>query len=227
MNNRSEFLKYTPIFFNLGEVQINKIAKSGRHQKYKKNNVILSEGEECKGLFIIAKGKVKVSCYSDEINEVILAILNESDIFGEMSMLDGFPSSATVTAMENSEIFLIEREEILQLLYNNQDFAYSMLQELTKRLRDANVKIKSLVTKDSEGKIATVLIQLADETGRTRHGKVEIEKLPYQNDLANMAGTSRETISRTLHTLAKKGLVELKGSRIRIVDYEKFKEAYI
>jgi CRP-like cAMP-binding protein len=102
-----------------------------------------------------------------------------------------------------------------------------MLQELTKRLRDANVKIKSLVTKDSEGKIATVLIQLADETGRTRHGKVEIEKLPYQNDLANMAGTSRETISRTLHTLAKKGLVELKGSRIRIVDYEKFKEAYI
>src|ERR1035438_8800337 len=93
--------------------------------------------------------------------------------------------------------------------------------------RDANIKIKSLGINDSEGKITTVLIQLADEIGKITHGKVEIEKLPLQYDLANMAGTSRETISRTLHTFAKKGLVELKGSRLRILNYEKFKEAYI
>src|ERR1035437_8532787 len=78
-----------------------------------------------------------------------------------------------------------------------------------------------------QGKIATVLIQLADEIGKIKQGQVEIEKLPYQHDIANMAGTSRETISRTLHTFAKKGFVELEGSGLRILNYEKFKEAYV
>ena len=78
----------------------------------------------------------------------------------------------------------------------------------------------------TEGKVATVLLQLADEMGRIKHGIVEIEKLPFQHELANMAGTSRETISRTLHTFAKKGLVELDGAKLRIMNYEKFKELF-
>src|ERR1039457_696901 len=150
MENKNEFLKYSPIFLDLGEDQLNKIAQMGSHLQYKKYSVILLEHEKCKGLFIISKGKVKVSCSSNEIKEAILAVLSESDIFGEMSVLDGFPSSATVTAIEDSEIFLIKRNKFLQLLNSNHDVAYSMLQELTKRLRDANMKIKSLGIKDSE-----------------------------------------------------------------------------
>ena len=98
------------------------------------------------------------------------------------------------------------------------------LQELTKRLRATDVKIKALSLKDAEGKVATVILQIADDMGKIKQGKVEIEKLPLQQDLANMAGTSRETISRTLHSFAKKGLIELDGSKLRILDYEKFKE---
>ena len=227
MDNKNEFLKFTPIFLTVGEHQLNKIAEMGSHYTYKKNSVIIAEGEACKGLFIVAKGKVKIFRYRDEINEAILAILSESDIFGEMSTLDGLPSSATVIAMEDSEIFLIKRDKFLQVLNRNHEVAYSLLQELTERLREVNVKIKSLGMKDSKGKIATVLIQLADETGKITGGEVEIEKLPYQHDLASMAGTSRETISRTLHTFAKKGLVELDGPGIRIMNYEKFKADYI
>jgi CRP-like cAMP-binding protein len=144
-----------------------------------------------------------------------------------MSILDGSLSSATVTAIEESEIFLIKRDKFLPLLNNNIEIAFSLMQELTKRLRDANNKIKSLGMKDSEGKIATVLIQLANDTGKISGGEVEIEKLPYQHDLASMAGTSRETISRTLHIFARKGLVELDGHGIRIMNYEKFKADYI
>ena len=227
MDNKNQFLKFTPIFLTLGEQQINEIAEMGSIHNYKKNSVIIAERDACKGLFIISDGKIKISHYDDEMNEAILAILNESDIFGEMSLLDGLLSSITVTAMEDSEIFLIKRHKFLQLINRNYEVAYSLLQEMTKRLRDLNVKIKSLSMKDSEGKIATVLIQLADETGKTIRGKVEIEKLPCQYELASMAGTSRETISRTLHLLANKGLVELSGSGIRIINYDKFKEAYI
>jgi len=111
-------------------------------------------------------------------------------------------------------------------LHDNPEVSIALLQELTQRLRAAGMKIKALSLKDAEGKVATVILQLADDTGKIKHGVVEIEKLPFQHELANMAGTSRETISRTLHAFAKKGLIELEGSKLRIVQYEKFKELY-
>ena len=220
-------MKYVPIFSDLGDDQLDKIGRMGSHHKYKKYSVILFEHEFSAGLFIITKGKVKVSRFSDDTKEVILAILSKSDIFGEMSILDGYSRSATVTTLEDSEIFLIKRDDFLQLLKSNNDIVNSMLQEMTRRLRVADMKIKALGMKDSEGKIAAVLIQLAGEIGKVASGKAEIKKLPYQHDLANMAGTSRETISRTLHTFAKKGFVELEGQGLRILNYTKFKEDYI
>ena len=88
------------------------------------------------------------------------------------------------------------------------------------------MKIKALSLKDAEGKVATVLLQMAEYSGKIKNGVVEIERLPIQQDLANMAGTSRETISRTLHSFAKRGFVELDGNKLRIINYEDFKESF-
>jgi CRP-like cAMP-binding protein len=143
-----------------------------------------------------------------------------------MAILDGLTRSATCTAIDDSELFLIQRNDFLNLLREYPEISIALLQELTSRLRVADMKIKALSLKDAEGKVATVVLQLADDIGKIKQGKVEIEKLPLQQDLANMAGTSRETISRTLHAFAKKGLIELEGSKLRILDYEKFKETF-
>jgi len=115
----------------------------------------------------------------------------------------------------------------LNLLNEYPEISVALLRELTKRLRDADLKIKALSLKDAEGKVATVVLQLADDIGKIKQGIVEIEKLPLQQDLANMAGTSRETISRTLHSFVKKGLIELEGSSLKILNYEKFKETFV
>ena len=155
-----------------------------------------------------------------------LTTLSESDFFGEMSLLDGSSRSATVTAIEDSDLLIMRRKEFINLLRSDPEISIALLIELTQKLRTANTKLKSLSLKDAEGKVATVILQLADDIGKIRQGTLEIEKLPFQHDLANMAGTSRETISRTLHTFAKKGLVELDGSRLRILNYEKFKELF-
>ena len=226
MNGNDNFLKYVPIFSDLDEGTIDQISKLGARKSFSKDSVVLFEHETGSALFVIVNGKVKISRVSTDGKEVILTILNESDFFGEMAILDGLSRSANVTAMEDSELFIIQRSEFLNLLQNHPEISISLLQELTQRLRAADMKIKSLSLKDAEGKVATVILQLADDMGRIKQGTVEIEKLPFQHDLANMAGTSRETISRTLHTFAKKGLVELEGSRLRILDYEKFKELF-
>ncbi|MBI5729817.1 MAG: Crp/Fnr family transcriptional regulator [Ignavibacteriales bacterium] len=223
----SEFLSYVPIFSDLPTETLTMIEKIGTKKIYKKNDVVLMEEEAGTALFVIVKGKVKVARSSNDGREVILTILSESDFFGEMAILDGLTRSATVTAIEDSELFLIQRNDFLNLIREFPEISISLLQELTKRLRSADAKIKALSLKDAEGKVATVILQLADDVGKIKHGKVEIEKLPLQQDLANMAGTSRETISRTLHTFAKKGLIELDGSKLSILDYEKFKEKFI
>jgi CRP-like cAMP-binding protein len=194
---------------------------------FKKDSVVFFENEADTSLFVIIEGQVKVSRVSDDGKEVILTILAESDFFGEMAILDGSNRSANVTAMTDTEMFIIQRSDFLNLLQAHPEVAISLLVELAHRLRAADMKIKSLSLKDAEGKVATVILQLADDVGKIKNGTVEIEKLPFQHDLANMAGTSRETISRTLHAFAKKGLVELNGSNLKIINYEKFKETYL
>ncbi len=226
MEENNDFLKYVPIFSELDDKTIEQISKLGIRKSFAKDSVVLFEHETGSALFVIIQGKLKVSRVSDDGKEVILTILGESDFFGEMAILDGLTRSANVTAMEDAELFIIQRSEFLNLLQLHPEIAIALLQELTQRLRAADMKIKSLSLKDAEGKVATVILQLADDIGKIKQGTVEIEKLPFQHDLANMAGTSRETISRTLHSFAKKGMVELDGSRLRIMDYEKFKELY-
>lgn len=221
-----DFPKYVPLFENLEDETITKISQLGQRKVYPKDSVILMEHETGNALFVIISGKVKVSRESDDGREVILSILQENDFFGEMALLDGLARSATITSIEETELFIIERSDFLDLLYNHPEVSISLLQELTKRIRTADMKIKSLSLKDAEGKVATVILQIADDIGRIKQGVVEIEKLPFQHDLANMAGTSRETISRTLHNFAKRGLIELEGTKLRIPNYDKFREMF-
>jgi len=227
MEDNYNFLRFVPIFADLDDSAIDQILKLGMRKVFKKDSVVFFENEADTALFVIIEGQVKVSRVSDDGKEVILSILGESDFFGEMAILDGSNRSANVTAMSDTEMFIIQRSDFLNLLQAHPEVAISLLVELAHRLRAADMKIKSLSLKDAEGKVATVILQLADDVGKIKNGTVEIEKLPFQHDLANMAGTSRETISRTLHAFAKKGLVELNGSNLKIVNYEKFKETYL
>ncbi len=226
MKNLGECLQMVPIFSDLPEEVIDQVVLTGNKKTYAKDSVILVEEEIGTALFVIIKGKVKVSRSSNDGREVILSILTDSDFFGEMSILDGLNRSATVVALEDSELFIIQRKEFLDLLNKHPEITIALLSELTRRLRNADMKIKALSLKDAEGKVATVILQLADDIGKIKQGIVEIEKLPLQQDLANMAGTSRETISRTLHSFARKGWVEMEGSKLRILDYEKFRETF-
>ncbi|RKZ00412.1 MAG: Crp/Fnr family transcriptional regulator [Ignavibacteriae bacterium] len=223
-----EFLKNVPIFSELNDDTLIKLSQLGTLKSFNKDSIILSEQDAGSALFVMVSGKVKVARVSndDKSKEVILTLLNPSDFFGEMALLDGLARSATVTSIEDSRVFIIQRNDFLDLIKEHPEVSIALLQELTQRLRAAGMKIKALSLKDAEGKVATVLLQLADDMGRIKQGVVEIEKLPYQHELANMAGTSRETISRTLHSFAKKGLVELEGTKLRIISYEKFKDLY-
>jgi CRP/FNR family transcriptional regulator, cyclic AMP receptor protein len=221
------FLRNVPIFNELSDQELEKIAGLGVRKKYKKGSIILLEEETGAALFVIVSGKVKIVRMDDDGREVILSILGGSDFFGEMAILDGLTRSASVVATSKSELFMIHRRDFLKLLNDYPMVAIALLRELTSRLRKADAQIKSLSLKDAAGRVANVVLQLADEIGMFRKGRVEIDELPLQQDLANMAGTSRETISRMIHKFIQKGYLQLQGNRLIINDYESFKNLHV
>ena len=220
-------LRNIPIFSDIGDKELITIARVGVRKKYKKGSIILLEEEAGAAMFVIISGKVKIARTDDDGREVILSILGENDFFGEMAILDGLARSASAIATTKTELFMIHRRDFLKLLEDYPVVAIALLKELTQRLRKADSQIKSLSLRDAAGRVANVIIQLADDIGKIRKGRVEIDELPLQQDLANMAGTSRETISRMVHMFIKNNHVELQGNKLIINDYEKFKSLFL
>ena len=227
MTEELGFLRNVPIFADLDDTQLDRIARLGTRKKYKKGNIIVLEKEMGAALFVIITGKVKVVRTDEDGREVILSIFGPGEFFGEMSLLDGLSRSATVVATAKSELFMIHRREFLDLLNEFPAVAISLLAELTMRLRKADAQIKSLSLKDAAGRVANVLLLLADDVGVFKKGKVVIEDLPLQQDMANMAGTSRETVSRMIHQFVEKGHISLEGNRLTITNYEEFRKSYL
>jgi CRP-like cAMP-binding protein len=227
MTEELGFLRNVPIFADLDDTQLDRIARLGSRKKYKKSNIIVLEKEMGAALFVIMTGKVKVVRTDEDGREVILSIFGPGEFFGEMSLLDGLSRSATVVATAKSELFMIHRREFLDLLNEFPAVAISLLAELTMRLRKADAQIKSLSLKDAAGRVANVLLLLADDVGVFKKGKVIIEDLPLQQDMANMAGTSRETVSRMIHQFVEKGHISLEGNKLTITNYEEFRKSYL
>jgi len=219
-------LKNIPLFSELSEKDLQRIVQVANKQHYHKENLILIEEEVGSSMFVILDGRVKISRISDDGREVILAIMSEGDFFGEMSLLDGHTRSANVTAIEDSELLVIRREEFLQMLHDYPQIAVNLLKELAQRIRKGDEHIKSLSLQDAKGRVANTLIRIAEDYGVFRKGQVEINELPLQQDLANMAGTSRETISRVIKTLIQQGYLKKVRGKIIILDYEKFKSIF-
>ena len=222
----AKFLRKVSIFNGLSDVDIQKITGIGSRKTYPKGSVIVMEAETGAAMFMIVSGKVKVIQSDEAGREVILSILSEIDVFGELSLLDGYTRSASVIAITNTEVFVIHRQDFLHLLNNYPTVSIALLGELAMRLRRADAQIKNLSLKSAEERVASVILQLAEEVGRIRHGRVEIGDLPVQQDLANMAGTSRETVSRMLHTFIRSNEITLEGNKLIIHDYETFRNLH-
>lgn len=219
-------LRTIPLFSELNDDELNQISKFAVRQFYKKDNMVLIEEEVGSTMFVILNGRVKISRISDEGREVILSILCDGDFFGEMSILDGQTRSANAVTLEDTELLIIRREDFLTVLYDFPQIAINLLKELAHRLRRSDSQIKSLSLQNALGKVASTLLRIADDSGTIKQGQVEISQLPPQQDLANMAGTSRETISRVIKSLSQLGYVRKEGSKLIIIDYNRFRQDF-
>ena len=217
-----ELLQSVALFWDLSEEELGYISQKMIARHYESGKFIFledSEGEQC---FFVIKGSVKVTRLSKDGREVILAMLNEGEFFGELALLDGESSSANVIALEETEVLTLNREDFLVVLHDYPQIAIQLLKEMADRLRKSDRQIASLSLSDAEKRIALCIIRFADEQGIIKRGQVSIPKMPIQQDIANMAGTSRETVSRAINVLEKEHYIKRQGRELLILDYKQF-----
>ena len=220
--NKIDLLRSVSLFWDLSDKELGYISDKMISRTFDSGSYIFledSDGEQC---FFVVEGSVKVTRLSKDGKEVILAMMGLGDFFGEMSLLDGRSRSANIISLEKTEVLTLNREDFLEVLQNYPNIAIQLIKEMALRLRKSDRHIVSLSLSDAEKRIALCIIRFADEKGTIKNGKVNIKKLPIQQDIANMAGTSRETVSRAMKILEDESFISRDGKNLTILDYKKF-----
>jgi CRP/FNR family transcriptional regulator, cyclic AMP receptor protein len=206
-------LQQVPLFSQLLPADLQRVVEVARERTYPKNSVILFEDDPGDALYVVGQGQTKVVLIGEDGREVILSVLGQGEFFGEMALIDDEPRSAHVIAMEDSTLIVIRREDFQGILRQSPGIALALLRELSRRLRRVDEKVGSLVLLDVNGRVAQLLLELADEEGGER-----ITRRLTHHTIAQMIGSSRETVSRTMRELVDKGLIEVSRKDILIRD---------
>ena len=222
----AECLDEIHVFSDLSREELEKVANLCTPRTYPKNSMIILEEEFGDTVFGIIIGTVKITRVNDEGKEVILALLGQGELFGELAVLDGEARSANALAQEQCTLLAFPKGEFLNLLKNNFKISFALMGELAKRLRKSDQQIEALSLSDAEHRIGVSILNLAEDMGIIQKGQVTIEKLPFQQDIANMAGTSRETVSRVLTLFEEKNMITKLGHTLVIPDYLFFKRLF-
>ncbi len=222
----AEVLDEIHVFSDLSQQNLEKVANLCTPRTYPKNSMIILEEEFGDTVFGIIIGTVKITRVNDEGKEVILALLGQGELFGELAVLDGEARSANALAQEQCTLLAFPKGEFLNLLKNNFKVSFALMGELAKRLRKSDQQIEALSLSDAEHRIGVSILNLAEDMGIIKKGQVTIVKLPFQQDIANMAGTSRETVSRVLTLFEEKSMITKVGHTLVIPDYLFFKRLF-
>jgi len=216
-----EYLREIPVFSRLPEKQLEIIHNHTIERRFHKGMIIFLEGDTGEGFHYVKSGKVKVLRTSDDGREHIIKILGAGEIFAEVLMFNNRPYLATAVAVEPSCIGMIRNIDLEQLVLTNNELALQLIKALSQRLIYAQQKIKNLALNDVMSRTVEVLLRLSQEQGDIKdNGVIELALDLSRQDLANLVGTTRETVTRTLSSLKKDKFIDFDGQKIRILDVE-------
>jgi CRP/FNR family cyclic AMP-dependent transcriptional regulator len=207
-------LKAVPLFASFPEDQLRMLTSVVTRKSLPRSTTVMASGDPTDSLYIVLSGRLKVMMSDAEGKEVILSILGPGEFFGEMGLIDDSPRSASVVSIEACELLSIAKRDFKKCLAENVDMAMAVMRGLVRRLRDADRKIGSLALLDVYGRVARLLLDMAETVDGE---KIVTKRLPKQ-DIAKMIGASREMVSRVMKDLQMGGYIEVRGSNIVLRD---------
>lgn len=215
------FFKEVPLLCNLEDYEHNQIADVAVVKEFEKNKIIFYEQDKGNSLYIIVYGQVKIVVNSNDGREHILGFLKDKEFFGEISLLDGEPRSTTVISLEKVKVIAINREDFIKILRNNPDMTYKIILSLCNKLRWTDRHVSNLAFLSAAGRVARTIVELCEDENSMEGNNCVLNHKMTRQDFANIAGTSRETLTRIIMEFQDEGI--LTSYRNKLVIHEKNK----
>ncbi len=210
-----------PLFANMDPEASSALIASMTPVEVSRGEVLFHEGEPGDRLYVIRSGKIKLGRRSNDGRENLLAILGPGEMFGELSLFDPGPRTATATVVADGSILELGHLELIAWLEANPTVAKHLLGALARRLRRTNEALADLVFSDVPGRVAKALLDLSTRFGETVDEGIRVAHDLTQEELAQLVGASRETVNKALADFAARGWVRREGRAIVLFDVDR------
>jgi CRP-like cAMP-binding protein len=214
------YLKKIPLLQDVSHDSIHKLVSHIELKEVRRRQVVYLPGDPGQTVFFVNGGRVKISKVTRDGKELTLAYRGPGEIFGELAMIDGGPREEMAEAMENALISELPRQEFEKIVQREATVGYKLTKIVASRRREVENKIEQLIFKDVNAKLAELLLRLATEYGiEDSRGTLVSLKITHQ-EMANLIGSTRETVSLTLSQFKRKGLIQTDGRKVILADRE-------
>jgi len=217
----NDALMQAPLFSALDTEAATALRASMVEFRVARGDAIFSEGEPGDRMYVILDGKVKLGQTSTDGRESLLAVLGPGEVFGELSLFDPGPRTATATAVTDVVVIGLGHDNLRPWLAGRPEVAESLLQALAQRLRRTNETLADLVFSDVPGRVAKLLLELADKFGQPGPDGVLVHHDLTQEELAQLVGASRETVNKALADFTQRGCIVVDQREVVLVDMER------
>lgn len=227
MQEMLDWLKGLPLFSELNDEELENLSTIADKHVYEKKQYIFMEGQQRECVYFIESGIIKIFKIDQEGNEQIINLLQKGDMFPHIGFFEAAPYPATAEAIEKAELLVIRIEDFDKLLIAQPAIALKVMKIMGRELSMLQQRVQELISQDVGHRLIRVLLRLADESGKPVENGVQIHMPITNQDLANIVGSSRETINRFLSSLKKEKLIESNRNSILIYDLERLKQHLI
>lgn len=218
------YLKRCDIFSGLSKQDLDKVGAIAHEKTIPRKEIIYTPEDKNEVMFILKKGRVRIFKLSAEGKMITLAILKDRDIFGAMSLIKGGVSKAYAETLEDSYICAIRQEDFHNLIKEIPEIALGLIEKINQKLKEAEDRIADLVFRDVPGRIASVLLKLAEQFGKDSPAGTQISFKITHQELADMVGTTRETATVILNELKEDNVLKIEEKYITVLDEKALKE---
>jgi hypothetical protein len=216
-----EVIRRAPLFTALDDASAATLRESMTQVKVSKGQTLFKEGDAGDRLFVVVEGKLKLGTSSGDGRENLLSILGPGDMFGELSLFDPGPRTATATAVTDARVLALANDQVIGWVTAHPQVSLQLLKRLARRLRRTNEVLADLVFADVPGRVAKAIMDLGERFGTKKDDGLHVNHELTQEELAQLVGASRETVNKALADFAGRGWVRLEPRAVVVLDYER------
>jgi len=216
-----DVVRKAPLFAALDDEAARALMESMTSSHLERGDILFREGDQGDRIYVIGEGKIKLGRTSVDGRENLLAVLGPGEMFGELSLFDPGPRTATATAIAETQLIALGHDDLNAFLSGRPAVAATMLAALARRLRRTNETLSDLVFTDVPGRVAKALLDLSNRFGRASEDGILVAHDLTQEELAQLVGASRETVNKALADFATRGWIKLEARAVVLMDVER------